>query len=191
MATAAVLLMDLQRDFLDRRRGRLPVGPAAAEAVLRVANDVLSGRVLPDAKRVVVMNCFPPSDRIGNFFRRGAALAGSDGAALDDRLHGAAAAKVIVKASPSAFSNPELLHYLQANEVTTLFVLGVYAEGCVRSTVLDGLKLGYQVTLVESAVASNAGWKKRWAVWSMKRAGAVAAPGLVANDSTLVVPARS
>lgn len=183
MPQAAVLLMDLQRDFLDTQRGRMPVDRPGAEAVLLAANEVMSRRVLPDALPVLIVNQFPKSDRMGNFFRKGAAVAGSAGAEIDDRVQGAKDAKAFAKGSPSAFSNPQLDNFLQANHVHTLYVLGVFAEGCVRSTVLDALKRGYRVVVDEDAVASNATWKKRFALWSMKRAGARVTRGLAAAGS--------
>lgn len=42
--------------------------------------------------------------------------------------------------------------YLQNREVDELIVLGLATDFCVKWTVLDGLKLGYNVTLVEDAV---------------------------------------
>jgi len=170
---AAVLLIDLQKDFLDVEEGRMPVGRQDAYAVLKTANDVLSKRVLAAALPILVMNQFSAAERVANFFRKGSAIAGSAGAELDERLENHSHAKVIVKARPSAFSNPELLQYLQAQGVKELYVLGVFAEGCVRSTVLDAMKLGYSVHVLADAVATDASWKKRFAIWVMKRAGAV------------------
>ena len=164
--------MDLQRDFLDLKEGRLPVNGPGAEAVLRVANALLSKRVLPEALPIMVLNQFSATARIGNFFRKGAAMAGSVGAQLDPRLIQHGAAKIIFKARPSAFSNAELDTYLQRHGIQTLYVLGVFAEGCVRATVLDAIKRGYSVHVLTDAVASNGPWKKRFALWSMQRAGA-------------------
>lgn len=42
--------------------------------------------------------------------------------------------------------------YLEAREVDELFVVGLATDFCVKWTVLDGLKLGYKVTLIEDAV---------------------------------------
>lgn len=161
----------------------MPVDHLGAEAVLLAANDVLAKRVLPDALPVIIANEFPMSDRIGNYFRKGAAIAGSTGAEIDERVEGARDAKPFAKASPSAFSNPDLDKFLRTNDVKTLYVLGVFAEGCVRSTVLNALKRGYQVVVDENAVASNAPWKKRFALWSMKRGGARVIRGFAAADS--------
>jgi nicotinamidase-related amidase len=175
---SAVLLMDLQRDFLDARSGRMPVDERGALAALAAANEVLSKRALAEALPILVLNQFPATARVGNFFRKSAAVAGSTGAQLDGRLEKPGAASHISKSSPSAFSNPELQRHLQAQGVEELYVLGVFAEGCVRSTVLDALELGYRVQVIEDCVASNAAWKKRFAIWSMKRAGARIVPDL-------------
>jgi len=44
---------------------------------------------------------------------------------------------VIAKASPSAFSNPELEQYFRSHDVQYIYMVGVFAEGCVCSTVID------------------------------------------------------
>jgi nicotinamidase-related amidase len=183
MPKLAVLLMDLQYDFLSREGGRMPVDEPGAEAVLRVANDVLSKRVLAEAVPILVVNQFPATERVANFFRKGAAIAGSPGAELDGRLERDGSERVIAKASPSAFSNPELEKYLRAQGAQELYVLGVFAEGCVRSTVVDAVKRGYTVHVVARAVASNAAWKKRFALWAMNGAGARIVPSFPVSES--------
>lgn len=172
MTRQATLLMDLQRDFLGAEASRMPVQADAIPALLRTANAILAKTVLPDALPILVVNEFPASDRIANIFRHGAAVAGTPGARLDPRIVADRSVKVLAKARPSAFSNPELERLLRAEGVTDLFVMGVFAEGCVRSTVLDAKRRGYGVHVIADAVASNAGWKKQFALWAMKRAGA-------------------
>lgn len=180
MSKSAVLLLDLQRDFLDLEKGLLPVDAWGAKAVLRVANEVLSKRILVDALPILVMNRFPATARLANFFRKGAAIVGSAGAELDGRLERSGSEAVITKASPSAFSNPELEGYLRSHGIQDIYVLGVFAEGCVRSTAVDAVKHGYTVHVIADAVASNAAWKKAFALWAMARAGAQILPSVVA-----------
>jgi nicotinamidase-related amidase len=176
--TTAVLLVDLQRDFLDSHCGRMPVTEVGANAVIRAANDVLAGRVLPGALRVLVLNQFPRTARVANFFRKGAAIAGSQGAEPDPRLQRLSGTTVLSKSRPSAFSNPKLQELLSVHGVQDLYVMGVFAEGCVRSTVAEAVRLGYSVRVAEEAIASSSNWKKRIALWAMKRAGAVIVPSV-------------
>lgn len=106
MPESAILLMDLQRDFLDREAGRMPVDERGAKAALRVANEVLSKRVLAGALPILVTNQFPTSARIANFFRHGAAISGTAGAELDPRLQRSGSEIVIDKARPALSPTP-------------------------------------------------------------------------------------
>ena len=132
---------------------------------------------------MLIVNQFPASARIANFFRRGAAVAGTPGSELDPRLCNSSQVKVISKSSPSAFTNPELESYLQARGVTEIYVMGVFAEGCVRATVLEARRRGYKVKVVTDAIATNATWKKQFALWAMKRCGATLLPTVVVENA--------
>ena len=169
---SAVLLIDLQRDFLAGPGARMPVSAQSTEQVLRVANAILAGRRLAESLRFMVVNEFPASAHVPNFFRRHAAIAGSQGAELDPRLDHAENIKRISKSSASAFTNPELNEVLRASGTEHLYVLGVMTEGCVRATVVDAIRRGFRVTVIDNGIASNAEWKHRLGVWLMKRAGA-------------------
>jgi nicotinamidase-related amidase len=170
--------MDLQHDFLGANGSRMPVDTKGAAAVLGAANAILAKEVLASAIPVLVVNQFPASARIGNSFRNGAAVEGSAGAQLDGRLHNSAGIKVITKSCPSAFTNPELDAFLRAQGVREIYVLGVFAAGCVCATVRDAAQHGYKVNVIADVVASNARWKKKFALWVMKRAGATLLPSV-------------
>lgn len=168
---SAVLMMDLQTDFLDEH-GRMSVDRKGAEAVIAVANAILSGKVLGDALLIAIVSQFSTGDRVGNFFRHNAAIAGSKGAKLDRRIALPESVTVFAKERSSAFTNPELGLVLRAKQITRLYVLGVFAEGCVRATVVDAVRLGYEVIAIENAIASSGEWRKRFGLWGMKHAGA-------------------
>jgi len=171
MTSSAVLLMDLQIDFLDTGQGRMPVSEEGAANVIAAANAVVSANVLPGACPVAVINRFPRTQVIANFFRKGAAVEGSDGAMLDPRVPMPQTVPVFAKSRPSAFSNPDLHPYLQSLSVSRLYIVGVFAEGCVRATAIAARSLGYEVVVPLGTIASNAAWKLRWAVWSMRNHG--------------------
>ena len=54
----------------------------------------------------------------------------------------------------------------------TICVMGVYAEGCVRASVVQAIKQVYSVIVIviAHAVTSNAKWKKAFALRAMARA---------------------
>jgi nicotinamidase-related amidase len=190
----AVLLIDLQRDFLEAS-GRMPVEPEDAEVVVTVAN-----RLLAHAQRVgwlpiFIKNEFSPNDGLGNLLRRGAAIAGSRGAEVDPRVSQPPDAPAFSKCRADAFTNPALQTFLQENEIHNLIAVGVMAEACVRATVRHAIRLGYQVTVIPEAVPSDRQWKKVLAFWDMRRAGAqfVAAETIVQHrgKAELAHPHRS
>jgi nicotinamidase-related amidase len=172
MPKFAVLLMDLQKDFLNTETGRAPVERDDAQAVLDMANQVLKKAILPDALPILIVNQFSPAAHVGNFFRKGAAIIGTPGVALDERLTKVDDIKTISISNASAFSNPELDKVLLEFGVQDLYVLGVHAEGCVCATVIDAIELGFTVHVLADGVASSTAWKKRFALWTMRRAGA-------------------
>lgn len=178
MPRCAALLLDLQTDFLASSGARMPVGDLEAHRVLDAANAVLAGRALAGALPVLVINHFPRSAWLLNLFRNGAAMVGTPGASLDARLRAAPEVRIFPKASSSAFANPDLAPYLKANAVEKLFVLGVYAEGCVRATAIEAIRLGYEVVVPLEAVGTNSEVKRRFAVWAMRRAGVNTSQGL-------------
>lgn len=178
MPKFAVLLMDLQKDFLDADEGRMAVERVGAESVLKMANQVLAKTILAEALPILVVNQYSPATHVGNFLRKGAAIIGTPGAELDERLVNTDDVKVITKSSASAFSNPELDKMLLEFGVQELYVLGVHAEACVCATVIDAIELGFTVHVPADGVASTASWKKRFALWTMKRAGADIVEGM-------------
>ena len=174
----AVLLLDLQVDFLDVEQGKMPVLAVDALRVIGAANDVLTGRSLPDALPVLVVNQFPPTATLGNFFRRGAAILGSAGASLDPRIHAPPNVRVFSKRRSSAFSNMDLEAYLRGEGVGKIWIIGVMSEACVRATALGARKLGFEVVVAEAGIATNAPWKAGFAYWALHRGGVTIVPTL-------------
>ena len=66
---SAVLLLDLQRDFLAGPGSRMPVAAKGAEAVPRVANEILVGKQLQGVLTIIIVNEFPRSATVMNAFR--------------------------------------------------------------------------------------------------------------------------
>jgi nicotinamidase-related amidase len=179
--STAVLLLDLQADFLDTAHGRMPVPRGDALRVIAASNEVLSGKLLAGALPVLVVNHFPAGAKVANFFRHGAAIAGSPGAALDPRIGAAPNLRIFEKAQSNAFTNPDLEPYLRERGVGVLWVMGVYAEGCVRATALAARRLGFEVVVAEAGMATNAAWKAAFARWSLRRGGVTLVPALEAK----------
>ncbi|MGO9950659.1 MAG: cysteine hydrolase [Dissulfurispiraceae bacterium] len=183
MENTGLLLIDLQRDFL-QPAGRLPVGTRQAENVIECALRLISFAQTYDAKPIFVVNQFSASDRFRNIFRRHSAITGSSGAEIDPRIV-YQGFPCFTKATSDAFSNPKLDIFLRGQGITHLIIVGVYAEGCVLSTVSGAIDRGYQVTIASDGVESNKAWKKRLAFWDIRRRGAnIISSRDILNNST-------
>src|SRR5271165_2219102 len=134
MNNLALLLLDLQRDFLECG-GRMAVGAGDAKRVVSLANRLIEHGGSAGWKLIFIKNEFPETDRIGNFFRKDSAIEGSAGAALDPRITIAPTGLVLTKSRPDAFTNPALAEALESDAVRQIVVLGVMAEGHVSATV--------------------------------------------------------
>lgn len=165
----ALLLVDLQIDFL-ANDGRLPVGAANAERVIDVANRMAALFAGQQWPIIVIANQFKRSDTLGNFFRRYAAMEGSEGGHMDPRVlvHDA---PLFCKAKSSAFTNPHLADHLKAALIDRVVICGVYAEGCVRATAFDALRAGLKTVVISDGVASNRTATCRWALTHMRKRG--------------------
>ena len=170
----ALLLIDLQRDFLDPRgyaaqagldvqRLRRVIGPARA---LRDAAREMGVRVIltREGHRPDLADC-PATKRarsrvagaeIGSTGPLGRLLVrGEYGHDLIDEFTPRKDELVLDKPGYSAFHQTDLNQILRVGEVDTLVVCGVTTEVCVHSTLRAAVDLGYRCITVSDACAAS------------------------------------
>jgi len=163
--------MDLQIDFLSDK-GRMPVGLDNANKVISTVNRLIEEHKERGWPIILIYNQFKKSDVIGNFFRKHAAMEGSEGSRLDPRIQiPDITVPSFSKSTSSAFTNPAFSEYLRNNNIDHVVICGVYAEGCVRATALDAQRANLRTTLISDGVRSNRGFKSRWALSHMQKRG--------------------
>ncbi|MGD0282027.1 MAG: isochorismatase family cysteine hydrolase [Dissulfurispiraceae bacterium] len=171
MKDTALLLLDLQRDFLETS-GRMPISAGNADIVISSANRMLRHAERAGWMQIFIKNEFQKSDWIGNFFRKRAAIEGSVGAEIDPRVEFPAHSSVISKSRPDAFTNPALAEVLASAGIRQIVILGVMAEGCVRATVKSARNRGFSVTVVSDGVASTRDFLRSLVLKSIQKSGA-------------------
>jgi nicotinamidase/pyrazinamidase len=149
--TKALLLLDLQRDFL-APDGRLPVAQEAVAGLLARVNELATRFAHEGAPVVLITNEFSPWDVPANLFRCNAALRGSKGAELDPRVMVASEYR-FTKRVGDAFSNPALGAFLRERGVRDLYIGGVFSEACVTRTALGARAQGFIPHVLSDAVA--------------------------------------
>jgi nicotinamidase-related amidase len=147
----ALLLLDLQRDFL-RPAGRLPVAQEAVEELLTKVNRLAAHFVGQGGLVIYVLNEFSPWDFPANLLRRNAALRGGPGAEFDPRVL-VLSERRFTKSAGDAFSNPKLSLLLHEHAVGKILVAGVFAEACVTRTAMGARRLGFEPIVIADAVA--------------------------------------
>jgi nicotinamidase-related amidase len=158
MGTAALLIIDMQNDFV--REGR-PLQVAGAPAVIPQVRAVLEEfrrRHLP-VFHIVRVHRSDGSDveiiRKERFRDQPFAVAGTHGVAVIDELAPRPGEYVLEKQRMSAFIGTELDLMLRSLGVTSIFVTGIQTPNCIRTTVFDAIAYNYPVVLVLDAVGAS------------------------------------
>ncbi len=149
----ALLIMDMQQDFL-HKNGRMPIAAKQITPLIDKTNNAIAEARTQGLPIILIANAFDPSDSIGNWFRNDAAISGTSGAKIDNRLK-AENAPVFQKSAPDAFTNKAFETYLQQQQINHLIVLGVFADQCVYWTIKGAKNRNYRVSVLENALGAS------------------------------------
>ena len=151
----AVVLLDLQRDFLEDH-GRMPIERTQVEPLLRHASDVVAEARARGLPVVRIHNAFSRADVVGNLSRGGAAVEGSEGAEADPRVPAGEDAR-FDKQWPDAFTNPDVDAWVRDHRVRRLVIVGVFADQCVEATARAARHRLLEVSVVREGVGAGSG----------------------------------
>ncbi len=151
---AALLLIDLQHDFLSTPH----LQPSAGQVTDRAAALVAACR----QRHVPIYHIYTtvsrdPDNRMPHWksTNRWMCEPGTPGHAAPDSLKPVQNDTVLHKQFFSAFSCREIFPSLQAGKIDTLILAGIHLHACIRATALDAYQLGLSVLIADDAVASD------------------------------------
>jgi nicotinamidase/pyrazinamidase len=153
MSRTVLLLIDLQRDFLETD-GRLPVPVADANRVIAVANGMIEHAQKAGWTMIWIKNEFRWTQFLGNLSRKYSAMKGSCGSEIDPRIHCSTEHKMVVKCEADGFSNSQLEVALKELAPERIVALGLMTDECVQETTRGAINRGYHVEVIEDGVAS-------------------------------------
>ncbi|HEX9779888.1 MAG TPA: nicotinamidase [bacterium] len=173
----ALVIVDVQRDFCPG--GALPV--AGGDAVVPVLNRWIGEAVRGGAAVVATQDWHPPGHC--SFASEGGpwpehCLMRSPGAALHPDLALPPDAHVVRKGARrdrdaySAFDGTGFGDWLRAHRIRRLWIGGLAADVCVRATVLDARREGFEVRVLAEATRPVEAEAGRRAIEDMRAAGA-------------------
>ena len=153
----ALIVVDVQRDFCPG--GALPV--PRGDEVIPVLNEYLERFRRAGAAIYATRDWHPPNHK--SFREYGGewpphCIQGTEGAEFHPNLKLPGDALIISKATEpdkeaySGFEGTNLKESLESRGVKRVFVGGLATDYCVKSTVLDALKYGFEVFLLVDAV---------------------------------------
>ncbi len=174
----ALLLVDVQNDFCPGGALAVPEGDAVVPVLNRWIEAATEGGV-----PVVATRDWHPPDHV-SFEAQGGpwpphCVQGTEGAAFHPDLALPDDAVVVSKATApeaeaySGFEGTGLADILRALGVRRVFVGGLATDYCVKATVLDALREGFEVRLVEGGHRGIAADTSEAALDAMTGAGAV------------------
>lgn len=153
MNNAALLLIDLQRDFLDRAE----LDPPAEQLTAAIASFLAAIR-RQGVPVVHVQTLVAPSgaNRMPHWVAADyyGCTEGTAGAQPPEALAPLPGEVLIRKRFFSAFADPALERLLQSLQIQTLILAGVHLHGCVRATAFDAYERGYSVWIGEELTGS-------------------------------------
>jgi nicotinamidase/pyrazinamidase len=175
----ALIVVDVQNDFCPG--GALPV--PEGDRVVPILNQYIA-RFQSTGSPIFATRDWHPPDHI-SFKQRGGiwpphCIQGTDGARFHPELRLPEKTQVISKGTHptteaySGFQGTDFADRLRSSGVRRLFVGGLATDYCVKSTVLDGAREGFEVYFLEDAsrgVEVNRGDTRR-SIDEMKSAGA-------------------
>jgi nicotinamidase-related amidase len=153
MSRTVLLLIDLQRDFLETD-GRLPVPAGDAARVIAVANRMIEHAQKAGWTMIWIKNEFRRTQFLGNISRKYAAMKGSRGAEIDPRINCSTEFPMVVKCEADGFSNARLDTMLKDLAPERIIALGLMTDECVQETTKGAIRRGYKVEIVEDGVAT-------------------------------------
>ncbi|MCK6370053.1 MAG: cysteine hydrolase [Gammaproteobacteria bacterium] len=150
----ALILVDLQQDFLGRAGLEPPTASITAQAAALL--DGCRRRRVPVIHVQTVIRA-DGSDRMPHWQQADhwECVEGTPGALPPPALAPVANEQVVRKPMFSGFGNPALDQALRALGVDITIIAGIYLHGCVRSTVLDAYERGYTVWVAGDATGST------------------------------------
>jgi alpha-ketoglutaric semialdehyde dehydrogenase len=151
---AALLLVDLQQDYLNRP-GLQPAAPQLVAGAAKLL-EVCRQSAIPVFHAVTQVRA-DGSDRMPHWKTADlwACVAGTPGALPPAELAPLPHERIFSKQFFNPFDNPELGAALAASGADTLIIAGLYTHACVRAAALDAYSHGYEVWLAHDAVAST------------------------------------
>jgi nicotinamidase-related amidase len=165
----ALLIIDIQNDFTGQN-AKMPVDSNQAIQMITSLNRIIDKSKELDLTIIYIGNEYSKYN-ILNIFRNFAAIKGSNGIKIDNRLH-FVTENYFSKNKMNAFSNRQLDFFLKEKNITEVFIGGLYAEACIYGTTKGAIRNNYLTTILTDCIATKTDAKRNKMIEKYKKLGA-------------------
>jgi len=155
-----LLVIDMQEEFTLYQMDSL-----LSHQMISQVNDLI-GEMRPAAIIFIQAHI-----RVLNISLRGIKAESAQHLDLDNRLYRKKNDLVFMKEEQSALSVKQLTDYLRENEITHLYLAGIYLGQCLSATALDAADKGFRVTVIRDAVMAKNPRKSEKLLRKLEKAG--------------------
>jgi nicotinamidase-related amidase len=166
---SALLVVDIQNDFTTKN-GKYPIDLSQADEIISNVNKLINHAQQLNLTVIYIGNEYSLFNPL-NIFRNFAAIVGSEGAKLDPRLT-LINQNYFPKSTGDAFSNPDLIKFLNQNDIDEAIVVGVYAEACILATVKGAIEQKLRVKVLADGIGAKSQGKREIYLEKYKKIGA-------------------
>jgi nicotinamidase-related amidase len=167
---AALLLIDLQRDYL-QPDGRLPVAQNQVEPMIKAVNEMIAAMRKAPQPVIYVIDEFSAFQFGWGLSHDWAAQRYEAGSTIDPRVINTAGL-FFRKQYRDIFKNDQFRLHLQIIDPGTLVVAGANIDSSVLATVEHAIRRGYRVIVISDAVAARDDQTRDAALNRMRQDGA-------------------
>jgi nicotinamidase/pyrazinamidase len=150
MTNELLVIIDPQNDFINKD-GIYAKKHSGISQILNAKEKINTLLNLHRNKKIVIVF----SNYKNNQFEEGLSICipGTDGHKIDIDIDNTFT--LLSKNNHSCFSSEDFKTYLEANFVNRIILCGFLAEYCVKQTAIDGLKNGYQISLLKECIGTG------------------------------------
>lgn len=153
----ALIIIDMQRGVLDPQ-GPASVGKTRADPLIQAVQKAILKAQIQQIPIAFIKNEWPSWRWIENLWFHGAFKKDSDWAQVDSRLflgNLLTERTEFSKDFPSSFSDTRLQPWLEAHQIGTLVIAGLFANKCVLATTRDAIRNGYKVEFISNGLLTQ------------------------------------
>jgi maleamate amidohydrolase len=165
----ALLIVDVQNDFT-AANAKMPVDQNQAAIMISNLNGIISKSKELNLTVIYIGNEYSKFDVL-NIFRNFAAVKGTEGTKMDARLT-LVNDNYFSKNKGNAFSNSKLPTFLKQNNITEIYIAGLYAEACIYATTKGSIKQHFATTILSDCIATKSDSKRNKMMAKYEKVGA-------------------